>query len=408
MRVLLSVIGSRGDVQPIVALAAALRSIGEDVRLCVPPDFREWIEGLGFPVVPIGPELRSAGRVDPAAPRPTAEQIEAMRAGTVATQFETVGDAARGCDAIVGATALQLAAPSIAESMGLPYVFTALSPVVLPSPHHPPPVLGLLGDTPAAEAPEYAELWEQDARRWNDGWRSLLAPHRATLGLPPVEDVREYVHTRHPWLAADAVLAPWPEPNDGRVVQTGAWILADERPLPAELQSFLDDGDPPVYFGYGSTHAPQDLARTMIAAARALGRRAILSRGWAELALADDSPDCIAIGDVNFEALFPRVAAVVHHGGAGTTTAAARAGVSQVAIPRNYDQHYFAGRIQRLGVGTAHAPVVPTEESLTAALARALDPAVAARARALAPSIRTDGAHAAAERLVRIAGARAS
>jgi vancomycin aglycone glucosyltransferase len=111
---------------------------------------------------------------------------------------------------------------------------------------------------------------------------------------------------------------------------------------------------------------------------------------------------------VNFEALFPRVAAVVHHGGAGTTTAAARAGVPQVAIPRNYDQHYFAGRIQRLGVGVAHAPVAPTEQSLTEALARALDPAVAVRARTLAPSIRTDGARVAAERLVRIAGACAS
>jgi vancomycin aglycone glucosyltransferase len=405
MRVLLSAIGSRGDVQPLAGLAVALRALGAAVRLCVPPDYREWIEGLGFPVVPIGPELRS---VDPLAARLTPVQIEAMRADTVAAQFETVAAAGDGCDAIVGATALQLAAPSIAESMGVPYVFAALSPAVLPSPHHPPPVLGLLGDTPAAEAPDYGELWERDARRWNDGWLSLLAPRRAALGLPPLDDVRDYVHTRTPWLAADPVLAPWPEPADGGVVQTGAWILPDDRPLSRELEAFLDAGDPPLYFGFGSTRAPERLARTMVAAARAHGRRAILSRGWAELALEEAAPDCIGIGDVNFEALFPRVAAVVHHGGAGTTTAAARAGVPQVAIPRNYDQHYFAGRIQRLGVGVAHAPVAPTEQSLTEALARALDPAVAVRARTLAPSIRTDGARVAAERLVRIAGASAS
>lgn len=408
MRVLLSAIGSRGDVQPIVALAAALRDRGDDVRLCVPPDFREWIEGLDFDVTPIGPELRSAGRVDPLAARPTPEQIEAMRAGTVAAQFETVAAAADGCDAIVGATALQLAAPSIAESLRVPYVFAALSPAVLPSPHHPPPVLGLLGDTPAPEAPDYRELWVQDGRRWNDGWLSLLAPRRAALGLAPIGDVRDYVHTRTPWLAADPVLAPWPEPSDGRVVQTGAWILRDDRPLSGELESFLDAGDPPVYFGFGSTRAPEREARVMVAAARAHGRRAILSRGWADLAPDEDAADCIGIGDANFEALFPRVAVVVHHGGAGTTTAAARAGAPQVAVPRNYDQHYWAQRVERLGVGTAHAPAVPTEESLVAALAHALDRDVAARARSLAPSIRTDGARVAAERLARIVSASAS
>jgi vancomycin aglycone glucosyltransferase len=408
MRVLLSTIGSRGDVQPVVALASALRALGGDVRLCVPPDFREWIEGLGFPVTPIGPELRSAGRADPLAARPAPEQIEAMRAGTVTAQFETISAAAEKCDAIVGATALQLAAPSIAESMGVPYVFAALPPVVLPSPHHPPPVLGLLGDAPAAEAPDYRELWEQDARRWNDGWRSLLAPRRAALGLSPIGDVRGYVHTEHPWLAADPVLAPWPEPNDDRVVQTGAWILPDDRPLSRELEAFLDAGDPPVYFGFGSTRAPGRSARAMVDAARSHGRRAILSRGWAELALDDDVADCIGIGEANFEALFPRVAAVVHHGGAGTTTVAARAGAPQVAVPRNYDQHYWAQRVERLGVGTAHAPVAPTAESLSAALARALDRDVVTRARALAPSIRSDGARVAAERLVQLVAARAS
>ena len=80
----------------------------------------------------------------------------------------------------------------------------------------------------------------------------------------------------------------------------------------------------------------------MIQAARALGRRAIVSRGWADLSLVDDEPDCLAIGEVNLQALFTRVAAVVHHGGAGTTTAAALAGAPQVVIPQHYDQHYWA------------------------------------------------------------------
>src|SRR5579884_1925277 len=143
MRVLLSTIGSRGDVQPLVALASQVKSLGHEVRLCVPPDFREWIEGLEMPVTPIGPELRSTGRASASAAPPKPEQRRAMVDGSVATQFETVARAAEGCDVILGATALQIAAPSIAEKMGIPYVFAAYCPAVLPSPHHAPPVLGM-------------------------------------------------------------------------------------------------------------------------------------------------------------------------------------------------------------------------------------------------------------------------
>src|SRR5690606_37821232 len=123
--------------------------------------------------------------------------------------------------------------------------------------------------------------------------------------------------------------------------QTGAWILPDDRPLSAELEAFLDGGEPPVYFGFGSMRAPEGLSRVMIESARALGRRAIVSRGWADLSLLDDQPDCLLIGEVNQQALFERVSAVVHHVGAGTTTIAARVGAPQVIIPQHYDQHYF-------------------------------------------------------------------
>ena len=77
-------------------------------------------------------------------------------------------------------------------------------------------------------------------------------------------------------------LAPWQESADINVVQTGVWILPDERPLPAELEAFLDAGTPPVYVGFGSIRAPKDLARVAIEAIRAQGRRAVVSRGWAD------------------------------------------------------------------------------------------------------------------------------
>ncbi|NOK32778.1 glycosyltransferase family 1 protein [Corallococcus exercitus] len=396
MRILLSTIGSRGDVQPMVALASRLKALGQEVHLCVPPDFRDWIEGLGMPVTPIGPELRPTGKANPAASLPTPEQRRRMMEGTVAAQFETIGAAARGCDVIVGATALQLAAPSVAEHLGIPYVFAAYCPAVLPSPHHAPPVLAMLGDTPASAPGDYREHWARDAQRWNDHWSSLINPFRASLGLAPVGDVRGHILTGRPWLAADPVLAPWPEPADPAVFQTGAWLLPDERPLSEELEAFLAAGEPPVYFGFGSIRAPQGLGEVMVRAARALARRAIISRGWADLSPVDDAPDCLAIHEVNQQALFKRVAAVVHHGGAGTTTAAARAGAPQVIIPQSYDQLYWAQRVRQLGIGAAHAPGAPTSESLTSALGEALHGDVAARARSIAPTVRDDGAQTAA------------
>ena len=400
MRVLLSTIGSRGDVQPLVALGLALKALGQDVLLCVPPDFRDWIEGLGMRVTPIGPELRSTGKASPAAAPPTPEQRRAMIEGTVAAQFERIGAAARGCDVIVGATALQIAAPSIAEQLGIPYIFAAYCPAVLPSPHHAPPVLIMRGDTPAPAMADYSELWAKDSQRWNDTWRDLLDSHRASLGLDPVTDVHRHILTNRPWLASDPALGPWPDPADDAVFQTGAWILADDRPLSPELEAFLDAGEPPIYFGFGSIRAPESSSRVMIDSARALGRRAIVSRGWADLSLVDEQPDCLSIGEVNQQVLFKRVAAVVHHGGAGTTTAATRAGAPQVVIPQHYDQPYWAQRVQQLGVGTSHTPSTPTTASLTNALEQTLRSEVAERARTVAAATRGDGAQIAASQLV--------
>ncbi len=403
MRALLSSIGSRGDVQPLVGLAVRLRAIGVDSCLCVPPDFRAWIEQLEFPVTPMGPELRSTGKTSPSAAPPTEEQRRRMIEGTIATQFETIMTAAADCDVIVGATALQVAAPSVAEKLGIPYVFAAYSPNVLPSRNHAPPVLTMIGDRPVPPIDDYTDLWVEDARRWNETWMAPINAQRESLGLLPIHDVRGHVLTDQPWLAADPVLAPWPNSLNGSVFQPGAWLLPDDRPLSAEVEAFLASGEPPSYFGFGSMRAPENLSQVMIASARALGRRAILSRGWADLSLPDSEPDCLLIGEINQRALFRRVASVVHHGGAGTTTAATLSGVPQVVIPQHYDQLYWAGRVQQLEVGVAHAPGAPDVDSLTSALRQALSFDVIGRARYIATLMRDDGAQVAAERLLEIA-----
>jgi len=402
MRVLLSTIGSRGDVQPLVALASALTSRGQQVRLCVPPDFREWIESLGFPVTPIGPEVRRfaiARSPGSATAAPSPEQRRQLAEATVATQFQTIATAAEGCDVIVAATALQIAARSVAELAGIPYVFAAYCPIVLPSSHHAPPPLPPVPGQSAPATTDNRELWARDAERFSDLFGPALKSHRQSRGLPTVSDVRRHVFTDRPWLAADPTLAPWPDSADA-VFQSGAWILPDERPLPREVETFLDSGKPPIYIGFGSMRTTQDLGHVMIQTARALGHRAIVSRGWADLSLTDSEPDCLAIDEVNLQALFRRVAAVVHHGGAGTTTITALAGAPQIIVPQIYDQHYFAQRVQQLGIGIAHPPGTPTTDSLTSALEHCLGTDVTARARAISTAIRRDGAHKAAERLI--------
>ena len=401
MRVLLSTIGSRGDVQPLVALASQLKELGQEVRICAPPDFREWMDTLGIPFVPVGPEVRQTAAPKPSSTQapPTPEYFRQLMEDTVTGQFEAITPAARDCDVLVAGMALQFALRSIAEQMKIPYIFTAWCPITLPSPHHaPPPLPSWI--KPADGTADIPTLWAQEAKRFNDHWGTAINSSRAAAGLAPISDVRSHIFTDRPWLAADPTLAPWPETADLDVFQTGAWIRLDQRALSRELEAFLDAGEPPVYFGFGSMRAPQDLGQSMIKAARAVGRRAIVSRGWAGVTLPDNEPDCLLIGEENLQVLFRRVAAVVHHGGAGTTTVAAQAGAPQVVVPQMYDQHYWAKRIHQLGIGTAHAPGVPTADSLTEALSHTDQPEVAARSRALAASVRTDGAEIAARRLI--------
>jgi vancomycin aglycone glucosyltransferase len=392
MRLLLATIGSRGEVQPVVGLAMRLLALGQEVRVCAPPDFRGLVEGHGIAFTPVGPELSATGKASPTAAPPTPEQVRQMTEATIAAQFEAVAAAAEGCDVILAAGYILVAGRSVAEQMGIRYVWAGYSPNALPSPHLAPPVFPRLG-TDANSEP-----WEQDAVRYNM-FREPLNARRASAGLAPVDDVRSHMFTGKPWLAADPTLAPWPGDDD--VVQTGAWLVSDERPLSPELEEFLDAGEPPVYFGFGSIRAPQEnLSEVMIQSARALGRRAILLRGWAGLSTVDSEPDCLSIGEVNQQALFKRVAAVVHHGGAGTTTSATGAGAPQVIVPQTFDQPYFAQRVQDLGIGAAHASGTLTVDSLTEAHSHALQPDVAVNAKSVAEAVRTDGTDVAANLLI--------
>jgi vancomycin aglycone glucosyltransferase len=172
---------------------------------------------------------------------------------TVTGQFEAITPPAKDCDVLVAGMSLQFALRSIAEQMSIPYVYAAWCPITLPSPHHAPPPM-----------PWGKSDWATEAQRWNENFGPAINSCRASIGLTRVGDVRSHILTDQPWLAADPTLGPWPETPGLDVFQTGAWIMPDERPLSRELETFLDAGEPPVYFGFGSTRAPQDLGASMI------------------------------------------------------------------------------------------------------------------------------------------------
>lgn len=402
MQVLLSTIGSRGDVQPILALALELQALGHRARLCVAPNFKEWIESYGVECTPIGPDLKKlTGGTVPGKPvLPSKEQLQKMADDSVREQFRVLGEAAQGCDLIVAAGALQIAARSIAEAQKTPYLFTAYCPAVLPSSKYPPPNMGSRYSFTLPES-ENLQLWKQNEAEFNARFGSTLNEERAKVGLAPVSSVQPFMFTAHPWLAADPVLAPAFPVAGLQVVQSGAWMVSEETPLPEDLEQFLASGSPPVYLGFGSMRASEQTARVLVEAVRAVGLRSILSQGWAGLAPSDMGCDCLPISDVNHQKLFPRVAAIVHHGGAGTTQTTARAGRPQVIVPHNYDQFYWSHRVQQLGVGVS-GPMRDdiTVDSLAEALRECLKPEVTSRAVALAGRMELHGARVAAERLV--------
>lgn len=402
MRILLSTYGSRGDVEPIVALAAALQAAGAEAVVCAPadPEFLAVTDRAGVTFTPAFAPVRQwvteAMKDKESFDLPT-------RAGQIAAaQYEAISAAADGCDAVL-ATGLfpsMAAAQAVAEARGLPFVAATYCPIWWPSEHHAPHPFP--GHPLPSGVTDNRLLWEHNIETKTAIFGGGVNRMREAAGLAPVDNVRDHVFTDRPWLASDPVLSPW-KPTDLReVVQTGAWILPDDRPLPADLEAFLQAGPPPVYVGFGSMPmaALKDAARAAVEVVRAHGRRALLLHGWADLALSDDRDDCFIVGDVNQQALFARVEAVVHHGGAGTTTAAARAGAPQVIVPQIGDQPYWAERVAALGVGARHDGPAPTVESLSAALATALTPATQVRAAAVAGRVQGDGAAQAAKRLL--------
>lgn len=236
-------------------------------------------------------------------------------------------------------------------------------------------------------------------------WLTLGGPtnqwRASRLDLPPWRSFAEMHNSRRPfgtpWLFpySPSVL---PKPPDWEAHHhvTGYWFLdspTDWQP-PADLLRFLESGPPPVYIGFGSmSHEdPERLTRQALRALELSGQRGVLSTGWGGVTRFAASSNVFYVDDVPHAWLFPRMGAVVHHGGAGTTSAGLRAGVPSIITPFAGDQHAWAGLVAQLGVGPRAVPIKKlSAEKLAEAIHTAMnDAALRARAAALGEKIRAE------------------
>lgn len=389
----------------MLALAAALGGRGHQVVLAGPPDFATEATGRNVDYRPMGRSIaffldRNSHAFQGQRFR-LALAIKRETAVEVATQFDVLGGLAAEADRVVAAS-LVFAARSCAERAGRPYRFVALAPEMFPSRHHPG-----LGE-PRQGLPPWLNRASWWATRRIDNWilRAAINRGRANLRLSPIRDaLAHFADPSCALLATDAELAPAPPDVPLPAPPPGAMLLADERPLPSAVEAFLAAGTPPVYIGFGGMPdaRPEKTREVLVEAVRRVGCRAIIHVG-AGRAPQGSAPDILLVGDVPHERLFPRVAAVVHHGGAGTCARAARAGIPQVILPHILDQFPWAARLERRRLAPpALSRRKLTGQALAERIRRALDdPAMRAAAAAMARALAgRDGAERAAEILSR-------
>lgn len=435
MRILLLGMGSRGDVEPMLALGCRLKVEGYAVSLAAAADFRDLVVGRGLDFEPFSFDVQEGATSDLGRKwlggTSSNQQREAylMRqvvryiAEPLADDLIRMVDVA---DAFVASAMTFEAMEPLARRAGKPLVHTMFQPT-WPTAHGPSSTFALRPE--ADSVLNLAWSWGAAFAAW-DVLRSPGGVMRRRLGMPRAS-FREYVAAarRTPTiLAASRHVVP-PATNWGKAIrQTGFWF-GDTDPSwtpPADLAAFLTPNpgpnpvecaesaahstergeEVPVYLGFGSmaTDDPAGVVRTFVEALERVGRRGVISAGWARLHH-DDLPDTVLpIGEVPHTWLFPRMAAVVHHGGAGTTASAFQAGVPHVVVPHIADQPYWGRRIHELGVGS---PPMLRKDFSVDRLAAALEVALSARARSAAYELGTlvraeDGVGDAAELVARL------
>ncbi|OBK31199.1 glycosyltransferase [Mycobacterium sp. 1165196.3] len=348
MKIVLAGYGSRGDVEPCVAVARELRGRGHDVVIAVPPDKLDVAESVGLAAVAYGPDSREQINMATTFVRNVQNPMSALpqvieRVTTVWTgKSETLASLAAGADLLVAGMNEQRLAANVAEHVGIP--------------------LAALHFFPA----ETLEL----GRLQSDVTSAAEGAQRRALGLPgtpsaqsPVE-IQTYDELLAPELAKQWARSGYRRPFVGSLT-LGLPTDADD-----EVLSWIADGTPPIYFGFGSTPvtSPAETVAVISAACAQIGERALICSGPNDFTHIPAADHVKIVETVNHGAVFPACRAIVHHGGAGTTAAALRAGVPMLILWLWLDQPIWADAIGKLEVGVGRAFSASTLDSLVADL----------------------------------------
>jgi sterol 3beta-glucosyltransferase len=371
-------IGSRGDVAPLTGIGVALQQAGHEVVMAAYAMFGDLIRGCGLSFRPIDDDLG-----DDADLSDVAHPLRGLAAFFAPRGMQALGEsvlAAVGdepADVLLLSPFAELAGHPLAEAKGSPAVGVRLQPLSATA-DYPPAVLGArsLGASGNRTAGHLGE-WVIDRL-----YSQTVAEFRRQLGLPKASARalrRKRTEAEWPVLHGYSPIVV-PRPADWRAGLDVVGYWWPPRPTqwqpPAALVDFLAAGSEPVFVGFGSmvnsTKEAARLSDLVNRAVRQAGVRAIISAGWAGLDVAGDD-DVVTVGDVPYDWLFPQVAAVAHHCGAGTTAEGLRAGIPTVAMPGMGDQPFWARRLDQLGVSSATIPQRKlTADNLAAAIHSAL------------------------------------
>lgn len=413
MRIVIVTIGTRGDVQPYIALATGLQRAGHKLTICTHATFRPFVESHGVAFAPLAGDIRAllasdAGRrlVAQRNPWTAVRQLHTLAAPLLGHVMADILAATDGAELILGSTLGYLNAVTAAQVNDAPLVLAGLQPFT-PTSAFPVPLLAPAQHRLPAEGGfnrlsfhiAYRLLQLASARLANR-WR------RELTGLRPLgyRDVfGPLIDARSPVLYGfSSHLLPRPGDYGAQTIVTGFWFL-EQQPTwqpPEELAAFLAAGDPPVYIGFGSApdRDPGQVGQSAIDALQQSGQRGILAAGWEGLATQRLPPTILQIDAAPHDWLFPRVSLVVHHGGIGTAAAALRAGVPQIVVPFSADQPFWAAQLYQRGVTPAPLPRRRLRGATLASAIRAAlhDKTIQTNVRRLASALRQEDGVAAA------------
>jgi UDP:flavonoid glycosyltransferase YjiC (YdhE family) len=401
MKITIATVGSRGDVQPYIALGRGLQEVGHQVQIATDPLFQSFIldADLGFSAVAADPRRALQEDVSRIGSNPVQllRWIDRQFTPLARQYFIDMRAACQDSDAVI-VSALAFAAMHVAQVLGIPSLAAYLYPIT-PTRAFP--------SKAASKIPEWLTSfgWLNwlSFRLYNLGFFRMMLPltnqlREEVLGLPPIPwsyytriDIAEvpiiYGYSQY--------VLPKPEDWGDHLHVTGYWFVEQSgyHP-PQELAHFLDRGSKPIYIGFGSM-VDSEAKRTTDIVLEALditGHRAILHGGWSDFGSSNLPDHVYKVTEIPHDWLFPHMAAIIHHGGAGTTAAALRAGVPSVVVPYFADQPFWARHIYQLGISSKPIP----REKLTATrLASGIqeathDKAVQQKARQIGESIRAE------------------